>query len=218
MFNVDTLLNWIVATISIGLLATIVVGWLLSYREAKAAPVGPGKWIFALPAWAQIGGGLTITALLAYLGYALWIPLPLTMPAGALEILRIVGLALFLTGALLVLWARWTLGAMYGVSTSCAAQLKEQHRLIQHGPYALVRHPMYLGYWLLLAGVALIYRTWSPLLLLTMFVPAFYRRAQREERALEVVLGAEWQAYASRVPMFVPRWTFRHIAREKGRE
>jgi len=183
LFNVDTLLNWVVAAISIGLLATILVGWLLSYRDMKTAPVGPGKWMFALPAWVQIGGGLTITALLAYLGYVLWVPLPFTVSADALRILRIVGLGLFLVGVFLVLWARWTLGAMYGVSTSCAAQLKEQHRLIQHGPYALVRHPMYLGYWLLLAGVALIYRTWSSLLFLAMFVPAFYRRAQREEQA-----------------------------------
>ena len=89
MLNVDTLLNRIVAAMSIGLLATIVVGWLLSYRDMKAAPVGPGKWIFALPAWAQIGGGLAITALLGYLGYALWIPLPLTAPTVALKILRI---------------------------------------------------------------------------------------------------------------------------------
>lgn len=116
MFSIDTLLNWIVATLSVGLLATVMIGWLFSYRDTKAAPVGPGKWIFALPAWAQITGGLAIIALLAYLGYLLWIPLPLAVPAGVLEILRLVGLALFLAGVLLVLWARWTLGAMYGVS------------------------------------------------------------------------------------------------------
>jgi hypothetical protein len=43
LFNVDTLLNWVVVAISIGLLATIIVGWLLSYRDTKTEPVGPGK-------------------------------------------------------------------------------------------------------------------------------------------------------------------------------
>ncbi len=96
-----------------------------------------------LPAWAQIVGGLAISVLLAYLGYLLWIPLPFAISPDAEGILRIVGLALFLAGLLSVLWARWTLGTLYGVSTSFAAQLQTQHQLIQHGPYALVRHPMY---------------------------------------------------------------------------
>ena len=95
-----------------------------------------------------------------------------------------VGLVLFLAGWLLVLWARRALGAMYGVSTSFAAPLQVQHRLIQHGPYAFVRHPLYLGYWFLLLGVTLIYLTWTPLLLFVMCLAAFYRRARREDEAL----------------------------------
>lgn len=123
MFSADTLLDWIVVTMGLGLLAIIMSAWLLSYRDPRSAPVGPGQRIFSLPAWAQIGGGLAITALLAYVSSVLWIPLPLA-----------------------VLGALWTLGAMSGVSTSFAVQLTERHRLIQRGPYALVRHPMYLGY------------------------------------------------------------------------
>ncbi len=120
-------------------------------------------------------------------------------------LLRIVGLVFFVAGWLFVLWARWTLGALYGVSTSFAAPLQAQHRLIQHGPYAVVRHPMYLGYWLLLLGVTLIYRTWTPLLFLVTCLASFSRRARREERALAERFGAEWTAYAARVPMFAPR-------------
>ena len=125
----------------------------------------------------------------------------------AAGILRVVGLAFFLMGWVLVLWARQALGTMYGVSTSFATQLQAQQRLIQHGSYTLVRHPMYLGYWLVLLGVTLIYRTWTPLAFLVICLPSFYRRARREEKALEAMFGAEWQAYASRVPMFVPRWS-----------
>ena len=87
---------------------------------------------------------------------------------------------------------------------SGAAPLYAQHRLIQHGPYAFVRRPMYLGYWLVLAGVMLAYRTWPPLALLAMCVPSFYRRARREEAALATVFGAEWRAYSVRTKFVIP--------------
>jgi protein-S-isoprenylcysteine O-methyltransferase Ste14 len=213
LLNVDTLLNWIVVAVGLELLATIVSAWLLSYRDPRAAPVGPGKWIFTLPTWAQIGGGLAITLLLAYVSSVLWIPLPFVVSAAVATILRLLGFTMFLVGVLAVFWARWTLGAMYGVSTSSAVQLKERHRLIQRGPYVLVRHPMYLGYWLVIARVTLIYRTWSPLLWLVVCVPAFNRRARREEQALAALFGVEWQVYAARVPMFVPRWRMERVER-----
>ena len=103
-------------------------------------------------------------------------------------------------------WARWVLGVMYGVSTTSAAPLKAEHRLIEQGPYAFVRYPMYLGYWLMLTGVMLVYRTWTPLILLTMTLASFSHRAQREEIALAERFGEKWKAYADSTLMFLPRW------------
>jgi protein-S-isoprenylcysteine O-methyltransferase Ste14 len=201
---VETVTNWLVIVGVVILLGVIVGSWLASYRVPKAAPVGAGKWMFTLPAWVQIGAGLAACVLFAYLGYVLWIPLPLIVPPNVSVILRLVGLALFLAGWLLVFWARWTLGAVYGVSTSFAVQLRERHQLIQLGPYAFVRHPMYLGCWLLLAGVTLVYGTWTPLVFLVMCVPSFYRRARREEAALASAFSAEWQRYAARTKFMIP--------------
>ena len=120
--------------------------------------------------------------------------------------MRIKLIIIFLIGLFLALWARWVLGTMYGVSTGSSAPLQEKHRLIQRGPYALIRHPMYLGYWLVMFGVLLTYRTWTPLLLLIMTVPSFHRRARREEISLEEMFGEEYQAYVKNVPMFLPNW------------
>ena len=183
----------------------VLASWLAALRAPRSPPVGSSRW-FRLPSWAQVGAGFGAVALFAYLGYRLWIPLPLRLPPPMISALRIAGLAAFLVGSALVLGARLSLGSMYGVSTSSAAQLRVSHKLIRRGPYARVRHPMYLGYWLLFAGALLIYRTWTPLALLAMFVPAFYRRARREEAALAQRFGGEWDAYAARVPMFIPRW------------
>lgn len=200
MSILETVTDWIVIGGTLILGIVILTSWLASYRVPKATPVVSGDWFFTLPVWAQIVGGLGACVLFAYLGYLLWIPLPLDISRDANTIVRMIGLALFLAGWVLVLWARWTLGALYGVSTSLTAPLQAQHRLIRHGAYALVRHPMYLGYWLLLLGVALIYRTWMPWVFLVTCLASFYRRARREDIALAERFGAEWQEYYRRVP------------------
>lgn len=200
-----TTTNWIVIAGVVILLSVILTSWLASHRAPKATPVVSGDWFFTLPVWAQIVSGLGACVLFAYLGYLLWIPLPLAISSSAEAILRMIGLAFFIVGWVLVLWARWTLGALYGVSTSFAAPLQARHRLIQHGPYVFIRHPMYLGYWLLLVGVTLIYRTWTPLLFLLMCLASFSRRAEREEKVLAEKFADEWRAYVARVPKFVPR-------------
>ncbi len=119
-------------------------------------------------------------------------------------VLRAVGLAVFLLGASLTVWARQVLGAMWGISTSRTVKLMPDHRLIQSGPYAIVRHPMYLGWWIALLGLIAIYRTWPLVALLVMSLAIFYRRSQVEEATLAEHFGAEWQAYAARTKAFIP--------------
>lgn len=79
-----------------------------------------------------------------------------------------------------------------------------EHRLIRRGPYAIVRHPMYLGYWLLVAGTLVIYRTWVLAGYLAASVPRFLGRARMEERALAAAFGHDWIDYTSHVPMLMP--------------
>lgn len=210
-----TLMDWTIIASAVFLTGTIVVSWIAGYRAPKARTFGSSKW-FALPVWAQISLGIIAVLLFIFIGYTSWIPLPLSVPAGVLNILRLVGLILFLGGTLLVLWARWTLGEMYGVSTSSAVQLKRQHRLVQDGPYAYVRHPLYLGIWLIFLGVALIYRMWAPLLFFLLFLFSLYRRARREEAALAATFGEEWHKYAARVPAFLPGLRGRGVEEREG--
>lgn len=204
MSYVETLINWIVVAGVVILFGVILASWLASYRVSKAAPIPSGDWFFRWPAWVQIGGGLAGCLLFGYLGSLLWIPLPLDLSPPAAALLRVVGLLFFIMGWILALWARWTLGALYGVSTGFAAPLQAEHRLIRNGPYALVRHPMYFGYWLLLVGLTLMYRTWTPWLFFLVCLASFYRRARREDDALAERFGEEWSAYAARTKFIIP--------------
>jgi len=203
--NLTAVTNWIIVTGAIALGITVVISWLGSVHRQKVPRSDSSGW-FALPVWAQVIFGFAAIALFIWFGSLLWIPLLPQLPKLVISLAHPVGLIIFLVGLFLALWARWALGTMYGVSTGLSAPLQETHLLIQRGPYSVVRHPMYLGYWLMMLGALLTYRTWSPLLLLIMTVPSFYRRARREEISLEETFASEWQTYATRVPMFLPRW------------
>ena len=201
----ETVTDWILSAGSAALMVVVTISWLASVRAQKSAQANSSRW-FALPAWAQVALGIAAIAIFIWFGFLLWIPLPLSLSNAVTATLRVSGLAIYLVGLFLTLWVRWALGAIYGVSTSSSAPLQEKHRLVQNGPYVITRHPMYLGYWLVMLGVLLTYRTWTPLALLAMTVPSFHRRARREEQALAAEFGEEWQAYAARVPMFMPTW------------
>ena len=203
--NLEAVTNWIIVTGAIALGFAIVISWLGSIHRQESSHLVSSGW-FALPDWAQVIFGFAGIGLFIWFGFLLWIPLPLRLPELVTSLTRPVGLIIFLVGLFLTLWARWALGAMYGVSTGSSAPLQEKHRLIQRGPYAFVRHPMYLGYWLVMFGVLLTYRAWTPPVLLIMTVPSFYRRARREEISLDEMFGEEYQAYVKNAPMFLPRW------------
>lgn len=204
----ETLTDWLVLLVMALVLCVLYVGWLASYRTPKASPVGTSIW-FRLPAWGQIAAGLIISVVGAYCSYLLWLPIPLALSPGISMVLRIGGLLVVLSSALFFLRARQTIGVLYNASTSSAVQLHANHRLIQHGPFAFVRHPLYLSYWLMLFGLLVIYHTWMPLFALLMMIIALSKRARREDQVLEAAFGETWKQYAKRVPMFVPRWRMR---------
>ena len=75
-------------------------------------------------------------------------------------------------------------------------------RVIDTGPYALTRNPMYLGHMVFLAGLTMLTRSPYAAAVLTTVVPWFDERAAHDERRLEMAFGEEYAAYRERVP----RW------------
>jgi protein-S-isoprenylcysteine O-methyltransferase Ste14 len=138
---------------------------------------------------------------MAYLG---WKPLPWETSSQIRVWMLAGGSFLFFPGMAFLLWARMTLGKYYFVSTAGGAQLFADHQLVTKGPYALVRHPMYVGLAFAAWGALLIYFTWTTAYFAG-FAPLLGIRAFREEQVLAAEFGGQWREYCRRVPAFIPR-------------
>ncbi len=84
--------------------------------------------------------------------------------------------------------------------------LVEEHKLITEGPYRLVRNPIYTGMLgiLIVTGLA-ISRWFAVVAALVLFGIGTVIRVRSEEKLLREAFGAEFDAYARRVPAVFPR-------------
>jgi protein-S-isoprenylcysteine O-methyltransferase Ste14 len=103
-------------------------------------------------------------------------------------------------------WARVVLGRYWSANVA----RKDDHRIIEAGPYALVRHPIYTG--IILSGFATAFERGTALALAgaALLAVSFFIKARMEEGFLRNELGpAAYDAYRARVPMLVPFWPVR---------
>jgi len=109
--------------------------------------------------------------------------------------------AVAIAGFAFTWWARLHLGRLWSSSVS----RKAHHHIIDTGPYAIVRHPIYTGVIVASAATAAQLGTawaWLGMGLMTL---GWYVKARLEERFLRDELGAAaYDGYKRRVPMLVP--------------
>jgi protein-S-isoprenylcysteine O-methyltransferase Ste14 len=98
-------------------------------------------------------------------------------------------------------WARLHLGKLW----SAFVTRKTDHRIIDTGPYAIVRHPIYTGIILAALAVATLKGTLYAIAGALLVALSFWIKARLEERFLREQLGAtNYDHYRARVPMLVP--------------
>jgi protein-S-isoprenylcysteine O-methyltransferase Ste14 len=91
-----------------------------------------------------------------------------------------------------------------GTNWSPLIQVKEGHELIQTGPYALVRHPIYSGLMLATLGTAIVYGELSGFLGFILVAGAWGYKSRLEESAMLEQFGAEYERYRAHVKGLVP--------------
>jgi protein-S-isoprenylcysteine O-methyltransferase Ste14 len=113
----------------------------------------------------------------------------------------VIGVTLTTAGVAFAIWARWHLGANW----SAIVSIREQHELIRTGPYRRVRHPIYTGMLLAMAGTALVLGELRGLLAFAITLFAFYWKARKEEAWLTREFGESFEAHAKQTGMFLPK-------------
>ena len=184
-----TTFDWIAAIIVIVTLVYVsfvltLRDWFAGLRRGQAVSLLPERGGRKWPMWAQVVMVVLGLILCAVMFYFLWIPLPVGWSENVAQFLALIGLCVYMAGCAFMLWARRTLGRMWGISTSQQVKLLDNHQLVQSGPYAFVRHPMYFGWWVAMFGLTLLYPVWMVFLLFVFSVISFAGRAKREEAAL----------------------------------
>ena len=97
-------------------------------------------------------------------------------------------------------WARIHLGRLW----SGTITVKPEHRVVQSGPYRLVRHPIYTGILLAIAATVVAVGSLSGIAGALLMSGGFYWKARVEESMLREELGPAYDDYRRRVPMLVP--------------
>ncbi len=142
-----------------------------------------GAITFALLFWNKTGVGFLGTRFL---------------PPG-LEIMR-VGFAGALAGLALAAWARIHLGQYW----SDKVVIQTDHHLVRSGPYARIRHPIYSGVLLGIAGTAIVVGEWRGTMAFLIMLLNYTIKARREDKILSECFGQEFREYQDRAGRLLP--------------
>tara|TARA_Y100000294_G_scaffold147405_1_gene143266 strand:- start:3164 stop:3727 length:564 start_codon:yes stop_codon:yes gene_type:complete len=107
-----------------------------------------------------------------------------------------IGWLIFLVGIIIRMIALKQIGSMYSTNV----EIRHQHKLICTGIYSLVRHPLYLAYFVDTFGVILFLQKiyFYPILILTFW--GLKIRLRNEERELINFFGNVYKEYSLKVP------------------
>jgi protein-S-isoprenylcysteine O-methyltransferase Ste14 len=120
--------------------------------------------------------------------------------------LRVSGMFLTNIGAGIAIWARYSLGQYW----SARVTLKVDHRLIRSGPYAYIRHPLYAGLLVAMAGTALVVGEWRAVIGVLLGLMELSRKAAKEEALLATEFSEDYPEYRKHAGFLTPR--FRQMA------
>ncbi len=114
--------------------------------------------------------------------------------------LQLLGIALLAGALALHAWARVHLRQFYAERV----ELQPGHQLVCTGPYARVRHPLFLSYFMLAFGVLLVNPALPTLAIVIYALWDFTRAARQEEQLLAANLPG-YAEYMARTGRFLPR-------------
>ena len=180
----------LVAVGILNIVAVVLFRIPLDMLRKGSKPVGAQRFLLA----GLMLLGLTVMFLLPYGDRRGW------LVHDAPDALRYFGLVLYAAGNALAFAAVKALDKQY----SGYVTIQDGHKLIQHGIYGLIRHPIYLRMLVVGVSVPLIFRSWLWIPFLVVIVGIVTYRIRAEEKLLAEQFGAEFDAYRRRTWRLIP--------------
>ncbi|MGI8917655.1 MAG: methyltransferase family protein [Pyrinomonadaceae bacterium] len=117
------------------------------------------------------------------------------------DLLEIIAIVSAIASILLIIASVRTLGKEW----SLTARVVTGHKLATNGPYNFVRHPIYTAMLGMLLANGIAFSYWPALVVaVAVYLAGTLNRIRSEERLLRETFGAEFEAYAARVPALLP--------------
>lgn len=89
---------------------------------------------------------------------------------------------------------------------SVTLEVREGHKLVDHGLYARMRHPMYTSFWLWGIAQMLLFPNWmAGLSGLISVAILYFSRVQNEEAMMRTQFGETYDEYCAKTPRLIPR-------------
>jgi protein-S-isoprenylcysteine O-methyltransferase Ste14 len=117
------------------------------------------------------------------------------------EWIAMTGALLTVAGIGFAIWARYHIGRNW----SGEVTIRQEHELIRTGPYSHIRHPIYTGLIVAVAGTAIVIGEYRALLALALILIGFTVKAKREESMLEPQFGPSFAEHRRHTGFFLPR-------------
>ena len=114
--------------------------------------------------------------------------------------IRFIGVLVYTSGLIIAMLGRVQLGSNW--SDIETAQVLRDQAVVSRGLYRFIRHPIYVGDLLLLAGLELSLNSWL-VLMVGLLAPVVLWKAVREERMLTKSLPG-YDAYCAQTKRFIP--------------
>ncbi len=159
-------------------------------------------FLFGIPALLVFSTGVIVSARDGWEGLpsTLWRLIRHPRNLITLPLQQWVGLALILIGFTLLFVSLGTLKRNY----ASTLVVRRDHRLITHGIYRFVRHPLYLGVILITIGVPTYAYSLRGLLIMLLLIPIFLNRIRMEEKLLTEEFGEAYLAFKKVTKKLVP--------------
>lgn len=184
---------WLSALLALVILTFFVIDFAFMLRYDRERLAGKGwSWDYTL---LVIGLGLLVVLQPVFLP---WIGLRTTRIWGLC--IQICGIFLIVLSFAIHVWSRLHLQKFYAERV----EIQPDHRVINTGPYALVRHPVIVSFFSLAIGLLLLAPAITTVFILIYTLWDFNRAARQEENLMKKELPS-YREYMKSVPRFLPK-------------